>query len=175
VLALTKDAIFSDDGSKRFVLIRDWHDEIGAPQLTVNFVMLNPSIAGKYADDPTVRKCIGFARRWGFGRLVVTNLIATVSTDPWELPHWAGFDLENQRFVREWAEESNLVVAAWGTQPSAICRKVALAEHLFWFRENIGRKIHSIGTTKGGEPLHPSRAPYTENPAVWRERVEDAA
>src|SRR4051812_28327830 len=69
-MTMERSATFSEDRSRRFELVRDWRDEIGAPQTTVLFGMLNPSKAGEHDDDPTVRKTIGFARRWGFGRVV---------------------------------------------------------------------------------------------------------
>jgi hypothetical protein len=71
-------AVFSEDGVYRYRLERTellrsgpsdrFHD--GA----ANFIMLNPSTATADASDPTVRRCEGFARAWGYDRLIVTNL-----------------------------------------------------------------------------------------------------
>src|SRR5271165_6802401 len=47
--------------------------------------MLNPSKADEATDDPTIRRCIGFARSWGFGSLAVGNLFAYRATYPDEL------------------------------------------------------------------------------------------
>ncbi len=131
--------------------------------------MLNPSKAGEKEDDPTVRKGIGFARRWGFGRLVVVNLNPIVSTDPWELPPWSGIDMENCAIIQGWMGQVDMVVAGWGSQPRAICRTIALPELVYLFRQIAPVPLYCIGTTKHGEPLHPSRAPYTNAPILWTE------
>lgn len=165
---MTKSATFSEDRSKRFDLIRDWRDEIGAPQKTMVLAMLNPSKAGEKDDDPTVRKGVGFARRWGFGRLVVVNLEPTVSTDPWELPSFRGIDMHNRAVIQGWIGEADTVVAAWGTQPPAICRRIALQELIYLFKQIAPVDLYCIGETAKGSPLHPSRAAYTMAPRLWR-------
>ncbi len=165
---MVKSATFSEDRKRRFDLVRDWREEIGAPDKTMLVAGLNPSKAGEKDDDPTVRKTVGFGRRWGFGRVVLVNLNPIVSTDPWKLPAWSGLDMQNRAITQAWVEMADLIVAAWGTQPRALSRKIALPELVYEFRQNVGeRLLYCIGTTSQGYPKHPSRAPYTNFPAVW--------
>jgi hypothetical protein len=71
-------ATFSKDRRYRYRLWRSWGD----PELRCVFVGLNPSTADESNDDPTIRKCVGFAKLWGFGAVDVVNLFAFRSTDP---------------------------------------------------------------------------------------------
>lgn len=168
---MVRSALFSEGRTKRLQLIRDWGAELLSATKTVNFVMLNPSDADEAKDDPTVRKCIGFAKRWGFGRLVVTNLIATIATDPWKLPTWSGIDMLNRAVIQEWMGKADLIVAAWGSQPAGVCRTIALSEHILLLRQTAPVPLHCIGTTARGEPLHPSRAAYTNAPVLWAKEI----
>src|SRR5262249_54294569 len=77
-LPLENNAVISDCGKYRYVLTR----QTGAEVRSATFVMLNPSTADATLDDPTIRKCIGFAKNWRCGRLVVLNLFAFRATDP---------------------------------------------------------------------------------------------
>lgn len=166
---MTRKATFSEDRKRRFDLVRDWRDEPGAPDKTALFAMLNPSKAGEVDDDPTVRKTVGFARRWGYGRVVLVNLCPIVSTDPWGLPPWRGIDMQNRAVVQGWMGEADLVVAAWGSPPRALCRTIALPELVYLFRQTAPVTLYCIGVTRSGDPIHPSRAPYGPRPEIWRE------
>lgn len=73
-----RGAVFSDDRVYRYQLRRCW--DVTEP--IVAFVMLNPSTADAIEDDPTVRRCIGFAKNWGYGALLVGNLFAARTTRP---------------------------------------------------------------------------------------------
>lgn len=97
------DAQFSGCGRYRYRLTR----ELGG-KLTITFVMLNPSTADGTADNPTIRRCKGFARDWGYGRLVIVNLYAFRATKPndmWRLvthaEHGEGIRSEMMHMVGE--------------------------------------------------------------------------
>ena len=74
-------AVVSDDGLYRYILTRTWDRSLPA----LVFCMLNPSTADATVDDPTIRKCIGFAQRLGYGGIIVVNLFAYRATKPREL------------------------------------------------------------------------------------------
>lgn len=132
----------------RYTLTRSWND--AGP--TVMFVGLNPSTADAKINDPTVRRCIGYARAWGFGRLLLTNLFAFRSTDPTVLgsiPDPIG--PENDSWICTSSQSAELTVVAWGTYGSLHQRDKAVLELL--------QDPHCLGTTKGGAPRHPLYMP----------------
>lgn len=158
----TLGALFNEEKTRRFLLWRDWK-HIGLPDFKrCAFVMLNPSQAGYQDDDPTVRKCVGFARRWGFGGVTIANLIPIVATDPWDLPFWKGYFTENERHLKELLAEHETVVVAWGHVDRVLSRRVALSEHINSFQILAAEKqLYCLGhTALRGSPRHPSRAPY---------------
>lgn len=143
-------AWFSGCGTYRYRLGRRWGLAVDTP---VTFVMLNPSTADAREDDPTIRRCIGFARSWGFGRLVVVNLYALRSTDPrglWRHADPVGPDndehLADAAFVA--ASQDAPLVAAWGAnaRPDRVAEVLALP-HM--------DRLTALGTTKSGAPRHP--------------------
>lgn len=75
---MQRSAIISECQRYRYVLERKWQPELPG----VLFVALNPSTADGQHDDPTVRRCVGFARSWGFGKIVIANLFALRSSHP---------------------------------------------------------------------------------------------
>ena len=104
------DATFSPCKVYRYSLTRGFDDGPAC-----NFLMLNPSTATATEDDPTIRRCIGFAKGWGYGVLYVTNLFALRATDPRELyKHAEPVGPDNDRCILTAATGSQLVVAAWG-------------------------------------------------------------
>lgn len=148
----------------RYVLRREWDGALHPSERAhVNFIMLNPSTADDNFDDPTIRKCCGFAKRWSFSGIVVTNLFAYRATDPNELFFIARKSLalaigegNDEHILRE-ANAAHTVVLAWGN-------------HSDWFPERRaqvielvqGRQPHMIRRTKSGCPAHPVREQYTD-------------
>lgn len=80
-----RDAKLSADGLYRYRLGRTWCPS----ERGVVWVMLNPSTADAHFDDPTIRRCVGFARSWGMGWITVVNLYAFRATYPQELERCA--------------------------------------------------------------------------------------
>lgn len=57
---VVRTALFLPDHRYRYVLTRAW-----TKKPKVMWIGLNPSIADASIDDPTIRRCSGFARDWG--------------------------------------------------------------------------------------------------------------
>ena len=145
-------AQFSADGVYRYFLHRRWLS-MGVDHGVVCFVMLNPSTADAEIDDPTVRRCVGFARRWGFSTLWVVNLFAARATDPRALP----FLLDpvgplNDEYLRRSTALAQLTVAAWGNAGALRDRGQAV-------KPLIG-PARCFGLTKLGQPRHPLYVRY---------------
>ena len=115
------------------------------------FIGLNPSTADERLNDPTIRRCIGFAERWGYGGMFMCNVFSLVSTDPKNLntrPAIARGTNLAMRVIRDRCQDA---VAAWGT----LITKVKAGEDQV---ERIKRDLsplHCLGTTKAGHPKHP--------------------
>jgi hypothetical protein len=151
-----RSAVISADGLYRYRLVRSWSD--GSK---VHFLMLNPSKADGCHDDPTVRRCMGFAESWGYGGLIVTNLFAWRSTDPDALrsaPDPVG--PENDQHILSAARECAMTVLAWGIPGKIQGRDKAVLKLL---REaNI--PPYCIASTATGQPGHPLFLPSRLTP-----------
>lgn len=145
------DARFSRCGRYRTRLDRWWDRSRPA----VLFIGLNPSTADAVRNDPTVRRCIGFAMRWGFGGLVVANAFAWRSTDPAGLlatPDPVGRG--NDAAIAAAAAECGRVVAAWGVHGALLDRQRRLAGLL-----GPIAPLWCLGRTREGFPRHPLYVP----------------
>ncbi|MCU1279184.1 MAG: hypothetical protein JWM53_2730 [bacterium] len=121
------------------------------------FIMLNPSTADALKDDPTVRRCIGYARAWGCGELFVENLFAFRSTDPRYLTAVRDpVGPQNNDYIIGAAcrahESGGVVVAAWGVHGGHLDQDRKVMSLL---TETLGIKVQCLGTTVEGFPRHP--------------------
>jgi hypothetical protein len=144
----TGRAVYDRSRKYRTRLTRVWDESLGV----CNFCMLNPSTATAQQNDPTVRRALGYAQRWGFGTLVVTNIFALRSTCPKQLytsrnPVGPG----NDRAILDAAKEADLLVAAWGNH----CNHLDRATHIINLLRKHTIDIHCLNTTKQGQPVHP--------------------
>lgn len=143
-----RGATISDCGTYRYDLTRRWGD---GPQAC--FIMLNPSTADASQDDPTIRRCIGFAKSWGCGSLVVVNLWALRSTDPKALlTHPDPRGPLNYAIVEQHVRTSWPVVAAWGAFKA---RRGLYPIDVEYVAARCGVTLQCLGTTKDGHPRHP--------------------
>lgn len=141
-------ATFDESRRYRYTLWRAW---VPDPKRFVNFIMLNPSTADEEVLDPTVTRCMNYAKHWGYDGAYVTNLFALRSTDPRAL--YATDDPigpANNEYLRVTANMCDLVVVAWGVHGKLNNRGLKVAEMLFDCCE-----LKCFALTKEGLPRHP--------------------
>jgi hypothetical protein len=138
-------------GEHRYRLWRVWD----ATKPRVLFVMLNPSRADGQQDDPTIRRCVGFARDLGYGSFSYR------ATTPKELFAWFHMGNSivtpaNDLHIKDAVQRAQFVVAAWGTHGGYLDRdKVVFA---------LLREPHALGLTEAGFPRHPLYLPKDAQP-----------
>jgi hypothetical protein len=119
------------------------------------FVMLNPSTADAMNDDPTIRRCIGYARTLGCARLEVVNLFAYRSTSPdvlYALGRMQAIGPDNDRHILEACKGARLVLCAWGNHGTNFGRA---NEVLLMLRANGAKPMALKINRKSGQPAHP--------------------
>jgi len=152
-------AKFSDCRRYRYSLTRRWKEPSGLPR-RVAFIGLNPSTADEIEDDPTIRRCISFAKAWGFDELVMLNLFGWRATDPRELKRTDDpIGASNDYNILCETLGCEVVVAAWGVHGAYLERDAAVGR--------LVRKLHALRVTKGGHPAHPLYLPSHLSPLPW--------
>ena len=139
-----KSAIISDCGLYRYELRRIWQPKIGL----VCWVMLNPSTADANSDDPTIRRCMGYTARWGYGGIIVVNEFGLRAKDPREL--YKSDDPigpENDEYIKKASAEAVLTIVAWGNRGNYLGRDKIVLPML--------TDPHYLALTKNGSPWHP--------------------
>lgn len=142
------NAVLSDCGRFRYSLTRQWSE--GA---TAVFIMLNPSTADALIDDPTIRRCVNFAKREGCGGLRVENLFGFRATNPDEMFRHAHTAIgATDHYILDAATKADgPVIAAWGADKRSAKRAKDVATLLV----SAGATLMCLGKTKDGSPRHP--------------------
>lgn len=144
--AILGDACISDDELYRYWLTRSWASHSGQEAV---FVLLNPSKANALVNDPTVTRCIGFARAWGYDRLRILNLFAFRATDPKELA--AAADPIGPlclTYLEDGLLNAGVVIAGWGAHKRAAARALDIPPL-------ATRPLMALAINADGSPKHP--------------------
>lgn len=145
-----KSAHISKDCLYRYGLSRIWDANLPS----IGFVMLNPSVANAEIDDPTIRRCIGFAKRENYGELHVANLFGYRATQPSKLLRAADpFGPENDASIEELGRVAHLIVCAWGAHTLSSYRD-ANKRALEILRAS-NATLFCLGYTANHQPRHP--------------------
>lgn len=153
-------AEFSDCRTWRYTLWRRWRVDGKAKLLMV--IGLNPSTADEKDDDPTIRRCINFAKGFGYGGLLMMNAFAFRATQPKDMQAAADpVGPGNDAALSLWRPEVGMVIAAWGVhcpddRADTVCRLV-------------DRPVHCLGLTKDGKPKHPLYLRSDTRPQLYRD------
>lgn len=153
---MNRETIFSPCRKWRYTLWREWDvdsvtgcsDDLNHAHQYVQFIGLNPSTADEVQDDPTIRRCIQFAKDWGYGALCMTNLFAWRATEPEDMmraTHPIGDD--NDKHLAQIAAGAGVIIAAWGNDGSYLYR----AQHVKKFIP----AMMCLKMTGNRQPAHP--------------------
>lgn len=156
---ITTGAVLSSCKTYRYRLWRYWKPD----ESPLCFIMLNPSTADAEDDDPTIRKCVGFAERYGYGGIEVVNLFAYRATNPQHLLSFPNREGPENDATILWVAKSTIanhgrVVAAWGAHPAAL-RDERAAKVLDTLFANCVWP-YALGFSKEGHPNHPLMLSY---------------
>jgi hypothetical protein len=156
-------AVVSECGRYRYELRRIW--DASGPLL--EFIMLNPSTADASVDDNTIRRCIAFAKRWGYGGIVVRNLYAWRATNPAELVNLEDpVGPENRAYLSR--ADADCTIVAWGAHPAAVGWWNGYP--FGWQPKVIQRPaLFCLGTNANGSPKHPLYVPSSRTPIQWEQ------
>lgn len=128
------------------------------------FVMLNPSTANATHNDPTLRRCLGFASDWGFGSLELCNLFAYRATEPAILKRVRDpVGPDNDSYICTAAKRANAIIVAWGTRGTLLGRAEQVTKLLA-----RTQSLLCLGVTKDGAPRHPLYVPRTVTPVPFK-------
>lgn len=196
---VSKGATISKDGRYRYRLWREWRlwperahwrwmegedgkvavdgagEPLGRPKVVL-FVMLNPSTADGEEDDPTIRRCVDFSRRWGYDRMEVVNLFAFRATDPAQLLTLDDADdpvgPDNVDAFRGLIEDRDdffgsgvdKVVCAWGAHGAHLGQDETV---MGWLGD---APCFALNVTRDGHPSHPLYQPRSSVLTPYRGR-----
>jgi hypothetical protein len=184
--SMESGACFDSTGAYRYCLWRIWASE--APRLA--FVMLNPSTADAEVNDATIRRCLGFAQRWGYGSLEVVNLFALRTPHPQQLRQVAEpVGAECDAFILAAVARAERVVLGWGNWGKLYGRDRAVLDLLIHSAMTHPTMTHPtmthptmthapnlycLGCNQSGQPRHPLYLKREVQPVPygWREQTQ---
>lgn len=145
------DAIISTCGKYRYSLTRNWPAPPTIELKVMNFIMLNPSTADSVENDPTILRCIHFAKREKYAGIRVLNLFAYRTPYPDELERTSDPIGPKNDLYLESCQSNEITIVAWGAK--IIHGKAQRVAHVLDLLKD--RPLWCLGKTKDGSPKHP--------------------
>ena len=151
---IKRHALLSKDKKYRYSLKRIWDND----KPKVLFIMLNPSLADNYQDDPTIRRLIKFAKLYGYGGFYVGNLFSYITPYPSELlDKDLMFSKKNIHEIKKMTDLIKDVVYGWGNS----------FEEPEWLKQIISNP-KCFGKNKNKTPKHPLYLSYNHKLVNYR-------
>ncbi|WP_031292850.1 DUF1643 domain-containing protein [Leptolyngbya sp. Heron Island J] len=148
----------------RYCLTHTWQT-LDQPIRQVTFIMLNPSTADAATDDPTIRACSQFAKRWGYNHLTIVNLFAYRTSQPSNLIKAANpIGQGNDSYLLKATETADQVILAWGNWGNLSNRAQTVVDLLAPYHH----KLYYLVRNRSGHPRHPLYIKRTTQPKPWR-------
>ena len=151
---LTTEAVFSDDGLKRYLLRKTWNTDL--PTLAV--VLLAPSAASGIALDNTTILVVNNAERLGYGSVAIVNLFATLND--FALTQAEVQDPENLEAILSVCKSADRIIYASGTGKSSSKifqrRQEQVLAALLPYESKLSCLCNSEGKARLQHPLSPS-------------------
>ncbi len=182
-MSINRETIFSPCRGYRYTLWRQWvkhegdlktppfdgelkpvgHSDWNSPKF-VQFIGLNPSTADETNDDPTIRRCIQFAKDFGAGAFCMTNIFAWRDTDPSGMKKVSSpIGQDNDDHLIQIGKGAMIIIAAWGTHGSHMYRGIKV-KRLF---SEAGLTLHCLGRNSDQSPKHPLYLAKNLRPVVF--------
>lgn len=156
---IKRTAAFSRCQRYRYQLERRWDND--SPAKRVVFIGLNPSTADHRMDDPTIRRCMGFTRSWGYNVLTVVNLFAFRTPYPAELKRTIDpVGPYNARHLSRVIRSADLVIACWGRHGGWKNQDTHLLKR---FKD----RLFCLAENSDASPAHPLYQRATTQPSPW--------
>ena len=112
------------------------------------FIGLNPSTAEEEVDDPTVRRCLNYAKNWGYGGFILVNLFAYRTTFPSNLKKVKyPIGKDNDKYIMTQSKKADITVAAWGNNGNLYSRDMKVL--------SLVPNLMCLKVNKSGQPAHP--------------------
>ncbi len=157
-------AILSECGRYRYRLER----EVGPFGPVAAVVMVNPSTADAHMDDPTIRRLLGFAKRFGWSRVIVGNVFAYRAADIRTLVGLADpVGPDNATQLRAILEDAEIAIVAWGTLAKLPAPLRDQWRQICTVADELGIELHHLGLARDGHPRHPLMLSYKAQLSVW--------
>ena len=151
---IKRHALLSKDKKYLYSLKRIWDND----KPKVLFIMLNPSLADNYQDDPTIRRLIKFAKLYGYGGFYVGNLFSYITPYPSELlDKDLMFSKKNIHEIKKMPGLIKDVVYGWGNS----------FEEPEWLKQIISNP-KCFGKNKNKTPKHPLYLSYNHKLVNYR-------